>query len=91
MSNNEQDVIASVMESQNDGQLDTGVGQDEGTTAEESSQEKTEQESSRYHQSRADKLEAELRQERDNKSQYEKIGKYLESHPDVAQTIEDIK
>ena len=87
MSNNEQDVIASVMESQNDGQLDTEVGQDEGTITQENSQERTEQESSRYHQSRADKLEAELQQERGNKSQYEKIGKYLESRPDVAQNV----
>ena len=87
MINNDQDVIASVIESQEDGQLDTGVGQDEGTTTQEDSQEVAEQESARYHQSRADKLDAELQRERATKSQYEKIGKYLESHPDVAQKV----
>jgi len=86
MSSEEQDVIASVIEhGQNDGHEieNTGVGQDEGTNNEESSQEKTGTESERYQQSRADKLFAENQQLK----QYEKVGKFLESRPDVAQTV----
>ena len=57
MSNDNEDVIASVMESQ-DGQLDTEVGQDEGTNNEESSTTDWEAQA-KYHQSEKDKLYAE--------------------------------
>ena len=83
---NDQDVIASVVESQG-GQLDAEVGQDEGTTSQETSQEVAEQESARYHQSRADKLDAELQRERETNSKFKKIGEFLESRPDVAQKV----
>ena len=79
---NDQDVIASVVESQNDGQLDTGVGQDEGTETQENSTTDWEAQA-KYHQSEKDKLYAENQDLR----QYEKIGKFLESRPDVAQTV----
>ena len=57
------------------------VGQDIGNNSTESSQETTEQESSRYHQSRADKLSVENEQLK----KYEKLGKMLESRPDLVQ------
>ena len=79
---NDQDVIASVVESQNDGQLDTEVGQDEGTETQESSTTDWEAQA-KYHQSEKDKLYA----ENQNLKQYEKIGKFLESRPDVAQKV----
>ena len=79
---NDQDVIASVVESQNDGQLDTEVGQDEGTETQENSITDWEAQA-KYHQSEKDKLHA----ENQNLKQYEKIGKFLESRPDVAQTV----
>ena len=60
MSNNE-DVIASVVESQSDGQLNTEVGQDEGTSNEESSSKDWESQA-KYHQSEKDKLYAENQQ-----------------------------
>jgi len=60
MSNNNEDVIASVIESQ-DGQLDTEVGQDEGTSSEESSTQDWEAQA-KYHQSEKDKLYAENQQ-----------------------------
>ena len=60
MSDNNEDVIASVMGSQ-DGQLDTEVGQDEGTSNEESSTEDWEAQA-KYHQSEKDKLYAENQQ-----------------------------
>ena len=78
---NEQDVIASVMGSQ-DGQLDTEVGQDEGTNSEENSTQDW-QAQAKYHQSEKDKLYSENQQLK----QYEKIGKFLESRPDVAQKL----
>ena len=55
---NDQDVIASVLESQNDGQLDTEVGQDEGTETQENSTTDWEAQA-KYHQSEKDKLYAE--------------------------------
>jgi len=79
---NDQDVIASVVESQDDGQLDTEVGQDEGTETQENSTTDWEAQA-KYHQSEKDKLHA----ENQNLRQYEKIGKFLESRPDVAQTV----
>ena len=56
-----EDVIASVVESQSDGQLDTGVGQDEGTNNEESPTKDWEAQA-KYHQSEKDKLYAENQQ-----------------------------
>lgn len=81
MSDNNEDVIASVMGSQ-DGQLDTEVGQDEGTSSEEGSTQDWEAQA-KYHQSEKDKLFARNQE----LEQYEKIGKFLESRPDVAQTV----
>ena len=84
MSSEEQDVIASVIESQdNDGQLgNTEVGQDEGTSSEEGSTQDWETQA-KYHQSEKDKLYAENQQLK----QYEKVGKYLESRPDLVQNL----
>ena len=79
---NDQDVIASVVESQEDGQLNEEVGQDEGTETQESSATDWEAQA-KYHQSEKDKLYA----ENQNLKQYEKIGKFLESRPDVAQNV----
>ena len=81
---NEQDVIASVVESHdNDGQLEnTEVGQDEGTNSEESSTQDWETQA-KYHQSEKDKLYAENQQLK----QYEKVGKFLESRPDLVQNL----
>jgi len=75
------DVIASVVENQ-DGQVDTGVGQDEGTVQEESSTQDWEAQA-KYHQSEKDKLYTENQQLK----QYEKIGKFLESRPDLVQNL----
>ena len=58
--NNNEDVIASVMGSQ-DGQPDTEVGQDEGTNSEEGSTQDWEAQA-KYHQSEKDKLYAENQQ-----------------------------
>ena len=80
MSNNE-DVIASVVENQ-DGQLNEEVGQDEGTIQQEDSSKDWESQA-KYHQSEKDKLYA----ENQNLKQYEKIGKFLESRPDLVQNI----
>ena len=82
MTANDQDIIASVVESQDNGQLDTEVGQDEGTETQENSTIDWEAQA-KYHQSEKDKLHA----ENQNLKQYEKIGKFLESRPDVAQTV----
>ena len=60
MSSNE-DVIASVIESQDDGQLDAEVGQDEGTNNEENSIVDWEAQA-KYHQSEKDKLYVENQQ-----------------------------
>ena len=77
-----EDVIASVVESQSDGQLDTGVGQDEGTNNEESLTQDWEAQA-KYHQSEKDKLYVENQQLK----QYEKVGKFLESRPDLVQNL----
>ena len=61
MSNSNEDVIASVVESQSDGQLDAEVGQDEGTNNEENSTVDWEAQA-KYHQSEKDKLYAENQQ-----------------------------
>ena len=81
---NDQDIIASVVENQETGDLNEEVGQDEGQAMQEDSQE---QESARYHQSRADKLAAELEQVKAEKSEKEKIGAYIESRPELAQKL----
>ena len=84
MSSEEQDVIASVVESQdNHGQLEnTEVGQDEGTNSEEDSTQDWETQA-KYHQSEKDKLYTENQQLK----QYEKVGKFLESRPDLVQNL----
>ena len=83
MSNsNNEDVIASVVESQSDGQLNAEVGQDEGTNNEESPTKDWEAQA-KYHQSEKDKLHAENQQLK----QYEKVGKFLESRPDLVQNL----
>ena len=79
---NNEDVIASVIESQSDGQLNTEVGQDEGTGSEEGSIQDWEAQA-KYHQSEKDKLYAENQQLK----QYEKVGKFLESRPDLVQNL----
>ena len=80
---NEQDNIAFDAMNQETGQQSVlGVGQDEGTGTEESSTVDWEAQA-KYHQSEKDKLYAENQQLK----QYEKIGKFLESRPDVAQNV----
>ena len=79
---NEQDIIASVIDNQ-DGQVDlAGVGQDEGTDSQESSTEDWEAQA-KYHQSEKDKLYAENQELK----QYEKVGKFLESRPDLVKNL----
>ena len=82
MSNENNDVIASVVESQSDGQLSTEVGQDEGANNEENSTQDWEAQA-KYHQSEKDKLFTENQQLK----QYEKVGKFLESRPDLVQNL----
>ena len=83
MSNQEQDNIAFDAMNQETGQHNAlEVGQDEGTDNEESSTEDWEAQA-KYHQSEKDKLFARNQE----LEQYEKIGKFLESRPDVAQTV----
>ena len=72
MSNSNEDVIASVVESQSDGQLDTEVGQDEGTSNEENSTTDWEAQA-KYMQSEKDKLYAE------NQQIKAKVQEFLES------------
>ena len=80
---NEQDNIAFDAMNQATGQQDAlGVGQDEGTEAQENSTTDWEAQA-KYHQSEKDKLFARNQE----LEQYEKIGKFLESRPDVAQTV----
>ena len=81
MSNNE-DVIASVIDNHESGQVEAEVGQDEGTNSEESSTQDWEAQA-KYHQSEKDKLYTENQQLK----QYEKIGKFLESRPDLVQNL----
>ena len=83
MSNQEQDNIAFDAMNQATGQQDAlGVGQDEGIEAQENSTTDWEAQA-KYHQSEKDKLYARNQE----LEQYEKIGKFLESRPDVAQTV----
>ena len=83
MSNQEQDNIAFDAVNQETGQQNVlEVGQDEGTEAQESSTEDREAQA-KYHQSEKDKLYARNQE----LAQYEKVGKFLESRPDVPQTV----
>ena len=83
MSNTNEDVIASVIESQDThGQLETEVGQDEGTEVQENSTTDWESQA-KYHQSEKDKLYAENQELK----QYEKVGKFLESRPDLVEKL----
>ena len=82
MSNNNEDVIASVAESHEGGQLNAEVGQDEGTNNEEGSTQDWESQA-KYHQSEKDKLYVENQQLK----QYEKVGKFLESRPDLVKNL----
>ena len=61
MSDSNEAVIASVVESQSDGQFNPEVGQDEGTNNEEGSTQDWEAQA-KYHQSEKDKLYAENQQ-----------------------------
>jgi len=80
---NEQDNIAFDAMNQATGQQNAlEVGQDEGTEAQENSTTDWEAQA-KYHQSEKDKLFARNQE----LEQYEKIGKFLESRPDVAQTV----
>ena len=79
---NEQDMIASTVESQDDGQFQDEVGQDEGTEQQENSTEDWESQA-KYHQSEKDKLYAENQELK----QYEKVGKFLESRPDLVKNL----
>ena len=81
MSDNNEDVIASVVENQ-DGQLNAEVGQDEGTDNEENPTKDWETQA-KYHQSEKDKLYAENQELK----QYEKVGKFLESRPDLVKGL----
>ena len=79
----DKDVIASVVENHEDGQFDQQeVGQDEGTIQQENSTEDWESQA-KYYQSEKDKLHVENQQLK----QYEKVGKFLESRPDLVQNI----
>ena len=79
----DKDVIASVVENHEDGQLDQQeVGQDEGTIQQENSTEDWESQA-KYYQSEKDKLHVENQQLK----QYEKVGKFLESRPDLVENL----
>ena len=83
MSNEQDNIAFDAMNQETTGQHDVlGVGQDEGTEAQESSTTDWEAQA-KYHQSEKDKLYARNQE----LEQYEKIGKFLESRPDVAQTV----
>ena len=77
-----EDNIATDADNHASGQVDSGVGQDEGTNNEENSSQDWESQA-KYHQSEKDKLFAENQQLK----QYEKIGKFLESRPDLVQNL----
>ena len=79
---NEQDVIASVIENQDNGQLTAEVGQDEGSDSQENPSQDWEAQA-KYHQSEKDKLYTENQQLK----QYEKVGKFLESRPDLVKNL----
>ena len=64
----------------NEGQVAGGVGQDESTNQKEGS---SWEDQAKYHQSEKDKLYS----ENQNLKKYEKIGKFLESRPDIVKNI----
>ena len=77
------DVIASVVDNHESGQVEQAeVGQDEGTAQQENSTMDWEAQA-KYHQSEKDKLHA----ENQKLQQYEKIGKFLESRPELVEKI----
>ena len=83
MSNEQDNIAFDAMNQETTGQQNVlEVGQDEGTEAEESSTTDWEAQA-KYHQSEKDKLYARNQE----LEQYEKIGKFLESRPDVAQKV----
>ena len=83
MSNEQDNIAFDAMNQVTTGQHDAlGVGQDEGTEVQEDSTTDWEAQA-KYHQSEKDKLFARNQE----LEQYEKIGKFLESRPDVAQTV----
>ena len=83
MSNEQDNIAIDAMNQATTGQHDAlEVGQDEGTEAQESSTTDW-QAQAKYHQSEKDKLYARNQE----LEQYEKIGKFLESRPDVAQKV----
>ena len=78
-----EDVIASVVDNHDSGQVDKAeVGQDEGTIQQEDSSQDWESQA-KYYQSEKDKLHAENQQLK----QYEKVGKFLESRPDLVKNL----
>ena len=78
-----EDVIASVVGDHEDGQpAQQEVGQDEGTIQQEDSTEDW-QSQAKYYQSEKDKLHV----ENQKLKQYEKVGKFLESRPDLVQNL----
>ena len=77
-----EDVIADVVGNHESGQVNAEVGQDEGTNNEESPAKDWEAQA-KYHQSEKDKLYAENQKLKD----YEKIGKFLESRPDLVNNL----
>ena len=83
MSNEQDNIAFDAMNQETTGQQNAlEVGQDEGTEAQESSTTDWEAQA-KYHQSEKDKLFARNQE----LEQYEKIGKFLESRPDVAQKV----
>ena len=80
---NEQDNTAFTFESQDSGQPEqVEVGQDEGIDSQENPSQDWEAQA-KYHQSEKDKLYA----ENQGLKQYEKIGKFLESRPDLVKNL----
>jgi len=80
---NEQDNTAFTFESQDSGQPEqVEVGQDEGNDSQENSTQDWEAQA-KYHQSEKDKLYAENQELK----QYEKVGKFLESRPDLVKGL----
>jgi len=80
---NEQDNTAFTFESQDSGQPEqVEVGQDEGNDSQENSTQDWEAQA-KYHQSEKDKLYAENQELK----QYEKVGKFLESRPDLVKNL----
>ena len=83
MSNEQDNIAFDAMNQATTGQHDAlEVGQDEGTEVQEDSTTDWEAQA-KYHQSEKDKLYARNQE----LEQYEKIGKFLESRPDVAQKV----